>query len=261
MSGADFDYKFGQKNNWRRWTWNQIADRLTSLSKTPREAIGIYLPSRQNLDESIATSKRFNPHNLIAVEEELEVVIELRRRGVLTVHGSLFDVIRDWPWDRLPLQFIHADLCSCITDEVCEMFTTCVYGLGRDGGALLFNLQRGRETGFFADTFSRISKENGKPIKNRTWALMYEFAIHGMSQRKPTNPDDLVIRVEHFANVTKPEFRSYKSNRVKMDSGVFTLPPGVGEINLRSNGPTSRSIAAILAHRTRRIESGVSSRR
>ena len=33
-------YKFGNKNNWRRWQWNKIMERL---NKPPKDAVVVYL--------------------------------------------------------------------------------------------------------------------------------------------------------------------------------------------------------------------------
>ena len=42
------NYKFGRKNNWRRWAWNKAKDRL---SVPVKDAVVLYLPSKQNIDQ------------------------------------------------------------------------------------------------------------------------------------------------------------------------------------------------------------------
>lgn len=86
------DYKFGTKNNWRRWQANRIAERVN-----PATATVLYLAGEQDQDRTLLKAKGFRDHNLIAVEREKKIVAELRDREILVAHGDLFDVLFSWP--------------------------------------------------------------------------------------------------------------------------------------------------------------------
>lgn len=141
MGREDFDYKFGNKNNWRRWAWNRVMERL----QVPNEdATVLYLAGRDNLDGEICLSHGFRQENMLAVEAESESLSELRQNGVLAIDGDLFDVCRSWRSDG-NVHVVWADLCGGLSRRVLDecMKISLLRHLGDT--VFMFNMLRGRD--------------------------------------------------------------------------------------------------------------------
>lgn len=137
MSGGSFNYKFGTKNNWRRWAWNRLAP-------ASKDDVVLYLAGERDLDRAVAIEKGFDPRNLIAIEQDPNVVASLRRRGVNCIHGDFQQVVRSWGGRNVSVVF--GDFCSGIPKDFhitlgrmsaspCFADTVCAW-----------NLMRGRES-------------------------------------------------------------------------------------------------------------------
>lgn len=141
MSGENFDYKFGNKNNWRRWVWNRIVERL---AVPPAEAVVLYLAGQQDLDREIAIQRGFKGHNLIAVERDELVAAQLRKKGVLTIQGEFGDVLQFWPLGH-EIHVVFGDFCSDMTLKLWTAITLTAFLAYTKNAVLAFNFQRGRD--------------------------------------------------------------------------------------------------------------------
>ena len=79
-------YRYGNKNNWRRWAWNRIAEHCP-VPKS--EARVLYMPGPEDNDREIAKRHGFSDWNLIGVERDAAVARGLRRGGVIVVPGKI----------------------------------------------------------------------------------------------------------------------------------------------------------------------------
>lgn len=220
------NYKFGNKNNWRRWAWNRISER----TENPREACVLYLPGPQNNDEDIALAAGFRAANLIGVERDKKCATTLRESGTPTAIGDIFDVGVTWPTTR-PIGVFFADLFRGISPELVislvqmmalPQFSTCVFA---------FNLKRGRDKGVAAvkDQLMRY-KTVGENEKHRGLLLYYSMHILFMEMVinaigcDPHHAANEVKRAHQFAD---PRTTTYRSNKSIFDSIVFVNPVGV----------------------------------
>jgi hypothetical protein len=112
--GANKDYRNGRKNNWRRWTWNNVRERL---HPTVRDSPILYLPGPEDLDRAVALSKGIHPDNLIAVDTCLRNVKRVRAGGGLAIHADIHDVIRAWP-DHVLVAAVLLDYCHGLEDHL-----------------------------------------------------------------------------------------------------------------------------------------------
>lgn len=141
MSGESFDYDFGVKRNWRRWLWNRIADRL---SVPPSEAVVLYLAGQNDFDRSIAISKGFRNENMIAVEKDSSAFYELKKKGILVIHGDLFEILNSWPPNQR-IDVIIADLCSGLEARLLNNFYYSVGFPNISNCVFAVNVLRGRD--------------------------------------------------------------------------------------------------------------------
>lgn len=111
-------YKFGDKNNWRRWVWNRICERLT---KPRRDAVVVYLPGKEDLDRKVAVERGFSPYNLIAVDRSPSVVSIMKAKGALCIEGNLIDVLQCFKNTNVRVDVVLADLCCGLVDDVNDL--------------------------------------------------------------------------------------------------------------------------------------------
>jgi len=139
------NYSFGQKNNWRRWAWNQIRERLMRRFGSVKDAYGFYMPSGgEDLDRIEAERKGFDPRKLIAVNDDPEVIASVRRSGVIAVPGDVDDVLR--AWNGPAVRFAVLDFCGGMSDKTTNAAYAAWQIPRREvGAALVVNLLRGRE--------------------------------------------------------------------------------------------------------------------
>lgn len=221
------DYRFGNKNNWRRTVWNEIARRV----EDKKEAVVLYLAAGQDLDRKVATSKGFRSNNLIAVDSDKGVVKSLRKRGRLAIEGGLSDVLAAWPRSR-SIDVVFADYCCGLVAEVYNLTEIALLaGAIKPDGVLLVNMQRGRETGE-ANRVNKMLTWEGQGLLHRGEKLSL-YAIERVAwdaaqgrgyKSSEAIPDDLW---DHLARASEnhlmPAIASYKSG-VVMDSVVVTMP-------------------------------------
>lgn len=139
-NGANLDYKFGSKNNWRRTIWNALLRRTKGRE---RKYPILYLAGRMDLDRAVAESKGVPRENLIAVEKDRDAYLDLRRRGVPVIHGDLIDVLWSWSQNE-PVAAVVADYCSGIVWRNAGLYD-CFERAPLRGAEVVVNLLRGRD--------------------------------------------------------------------------------------------------------------------
>lgn len=284
MSGAEHDYKFGPKNNWRRWLWNRIIERL---SVPPKDATVLYLAGEADRDRDEALRRGFQPNNLIAVERDQSVIAKLRAKGVLVVDADFVDCLRHWPQDR-SLSVIIGDFCCGLTKSLwCELPAACFYPQA-NGAVCAFNFMRGRDGHIKGDAaeFRKTIDESwhlSQGPKHRanmfftaiqshavTWTLRHRhpelFTDDGIPLQSIEHLMPEVMRVENYLRVNcRPVFNNYRSTSGQdFDSLVFKSPLTKVDEKLRiefrraiklekNHASVVRQISPILAHRTMRF--------
>lgn len=272
MSGAEMNYKFGNKNNWRRTVWNRIRERL---EVPPREAVVLYLAGEKDLDREVAVRHGFRMQNLIAIESDDDVAKQLRADGVLTVNDDLHRVLASWP-KRKSVDVVVADLCCGLTRSTMSSFFTCLGHRAFNRATVMFNLLRGRESEEGAkELLSRLQlalAQETSEFKHR--GLMLVRLLIDLFNKQLNGMDPIVANAayERYRTAISPWICSYRSTKSQtFDTVVFNhwyraFPK---EFTDTLNGDdlltvswdhlapkeTKRQISAILAHRTMRLNS------
>ena len=81
-------YRYGNKNNWRRWAWNRIAEHCP-VPKS--EARVLYMPGPEDNDRDLAKRHGFKDWNLIGVDLCRQVVSKHRAMGKVMVRLDAVD--------------------------------------------------------------------------------------------------------------------------------------------------------------------------
>lgn len=275
-NGATMDYDFGQKRHWRRWVWNRIAERTGS----PREAICVYLPGATDLDRPLALERGFLSANLIGVERNDQALDQLRGSGVLTIDGDLFRAVEAVAYKR-PVSVVFADLCCGLTVPTWSWLSMAMNLPNLQHATFIFNLLRGRDqqSGPIRELMSDeafIGKHRGKMLLH--WLLSTRAMKHAeVMVANGGWPDIDMERVDKgyakMLSTSNAAFNSYRStagNQV-FDTVVFKNPMTIvdysqvqldvhslykkhGRITEPAFVQAKRSAAAIMAHRTRRLQ-------
>jgi len=256
MSGGLESYKFGQKNNWRRWAWNRIARTLLRSGVHPSEAIGIYLPGKQDLDRDVALSKGFLPDNLIPVDMDRSTIESLRKAGRLAIHSKALPVLSSWNCKRVPLNFIHADPFHCASSLSTNLMQQSLAVLGASGGGVLsMTVSRGHENGPYGEL---IRETRDKGVANRfvlvLMGMIADWAADEAIKRKDPNAvaPYFESRLKFWTNRIVG-MRTYRSKTSTMDCGILSVPNTFVKNAVPATSEKSREIAAFLAHRTMRL--------
>lgn len=235
------DYKFGQKNNWRRAVWNEIVKRLKADGIPIKEALVLYLAGEQDLDRKVAVEKGFHPDNLIIVENNRKVVKKLREEGKIAIHADLMDALFAWNIEKPEVNVLYADLCSGLEPNTAEIHDIVSQKLSFTRAIVLLNLQRGRDPRTNAiremmeDFFGRYGGAN---TKHRCEQLLFSNSLELLNiLRYGANKIYSSIfgkirlklpkrRIERQAlnriiALHSPKFFSYYSNKTVMDSCIF----------------------------------------
>jgi hypothetical protein len=276
-NGASLDYKFGPKNNWRRWAWNRVTERLGCL---PKDAVVIYLAGAQDLDRNVALERGFLNWNLIACESSTRVVQALRDQRVLTIHGDLFETLLAWPHD-VRVAAVIGDFCGGLsTKMLCRILQLDILPHLRCA-VLCFNWLRGRELD------SQGLRELGElPSvgRHRGQQFWHMARMHWAQGAEILSPDDwmrldaetwrqIERRSQYIDKHCSPCFHSYRSGAQVFDSIVYrnlwsiikddhsAWESARSYSQKQLGGGRRRKVAATLAHRTmRRTGSGPYSR-
>lgn len=270
------DYKFGQKNNWRRWAWNEATKRLKESGKSPREAIVVYLAGPQDIDRKIANEKGYDNRNLIAIDNDKNVVKSIRNKKCLAFHGGLSLFLRSWTIEP-QIDIIIADFCCGITVMAID-FMDCLGNMivNKNKVIIIANFLRGRDK-YCKELIDQYYQESREYVKNLTGSdkhrgmyfldrLCLEITIRckrAISEYKYGEKPFITI-CEETGIWPEGVFNTYKSKNNSMDSVIFTWPtikllipeffPYCNKKTLtglnKEIKEAKQQIAAIKAHRT-----------
>lgn len=262
-------YKFGQKNNWRRWQWNGICERLQKYSPVSRrDAVVLYLSGAEDIDREVARSKGFSPTNLIAIDRSKKVVESVRNNGGLALNADLRETLLALTESKLKIDVLVADFC-CGTNDRTKDFIDLIL----DKSAQIFrgppivscNFMRGRDDGEITRCFSNMHRGRKLFDYIRTF---YVSVIIGagrkgqISEWPPPSKNEVEKALKLIEPYLKPTFSSYRSSGFYMDSIVLAI--NLQYVNLENEScwidkekqivqrATKNKIAAVAAIRTAR---------
>lgn len=274
------DYKFGRKNNWRRWKWNQIVNKLKDIGKNPRDAIILYLCGPSDIDREIAISKGISNENLIAVDFNESNISTIRKNNKLGIYGDLNSILRNWTPTYL-VDVIDADFCCGLNKATIVFGWLLNFTMALAPYSVIsINLLRGRDKEFSKlreayigdNDFCPYGKDRAKHLYNMivNWYIDIRLNWQEINQ-KPIMTDEEVKKLSYrnqyktksiidFAYYGfRPKFNTYKSlnKNVVMDSVIFTFerifaPRGKGIF--QPDQSMKMQIAAIKAWRTMRLK-------
>jgi hypothetical protein len=252
LKGRGVNYKFGNKNNWRRWAWNRVDEQLAVPA---REANVLYLAGAEDLDRPIAKAHGFRDHNLIAVDLSKHTVASLRERRTISIKDRIEDVLQAWPRTR-EIHFVNLDLCCGFELRLCNSIVRGLLNPAFVRSVVLINFQRGRESNGM-----EIVRQHDRDAILATGDAKHRAAI-------------FLAAFYGGSDTIRSSFYSYRSEAgVVMDSAVFSrhiglVGSGIADYlrrnfgkrdHLRRERPkTTRKIAAALAHQTMRKQELVS---
>lgn len=261
-SGAQMQYRFGQKNNWRRAIWNEVARRLPRESL--HECLVAYLAGSQDLDAEVATQKGFARTNLIAIERDFDVCKSLRARGVITICADFVECLRAWPMDSAP-RIIFGDFCSGLNESIITMLIDVTYQ--HANSVFAFNFLRGRDpaSGPVRAKLEALAPGCNQKHRGRQFGLLAAFRAIDKWPRDLIQGDHPGVLAARNMQARQFSYRSeahqtfdslviYSPARSLWDLVKTAKREEVKKIVAHEFSPTTpRLIAAALAHRTMRI--------
>lgn len=168
-NGANFNYDFGPKRQWRRTTWNSIRDRLPTIGVRVKDAVVLYLAGEHDLDREIAISKGFKDRNLIAVDRDRKIVSSLRSGGALAVCGSLEHVVQHWSGQ---VNVVIADMCCGFTESPITIAVHMIVNPSFETCLSVFNLMKGREKWTSGAGDFAKGRHRGEAIANMAYGFV-----------------------------------------------------------------------------------------
>lgn len=221
MSGAERDYKFGNKNNWRRWLWNRIRERL---SIPPSEATVVYLAGAQNLDAEEAIRRGFRRENLIAIDKDQDIVRQLRQNGSLALQADI--TIAAWAINR-PVHVLLMDFCSGLEAHIADYAHALLAKKTLWNCVVATNLLRGRDASStrLRQAFSECGKHRSEILRTEMFLQLQRYIA-----RRIWNPDKPSEERDQFYAQFWKKFNgtvaisSYKSGPQYFDSSVYLNP-------------------------------------
>jgi hypothetical protein len=235
------DYR--EKNNWRRWVWNRIEERLDG---NLHEKTAVYLAGEENLDAQVAIKKGFSACNLVAVDKSQAKVSAMRRAGVLAICDDVFRVIREFP---KPIDVINLDFCCGLTLPILQDLCALQTDPNSRNAIFALNFLRGRDA-----SSNDARAELGCKTKHR--GVMCFFALgkllkftdtdlaQSTTLHRPVDPIKTQYRSSTFQTFDTVVFRGF---------GHFLLPDNDAISQYPASADaTRRKIAAYRAHQTRR---------
>lgn len=220
--GASKDYKFGQKNNWRRAVWNDVLSRTKGREK--RECI-LYLAGPQDLDRTVAMSKGVPGVNLVAIDRAGANVTRARKSGGVAIQGDIHDVLWNWPESR-PVCAVLLDFCCGLEVSAAFAMEAVMTRPSMRGVVMMANFMRGRDpsTNKLRSLMASYGDEGGSYLgvcaRHRGLQALQLCWVNSMRRRgKPVEEWKRSVWVE-FIGRHSPVFRSYRSGPLVMDSVV-----------------------------------------
>lgn len=255
MRGSRKDYKFGQKNHWRRTVWNEVLRRTAGREYT--EPI-LYLAGPQDLDRAIALDKGVPGQNLIAVDRDQKNIASVRAAKYPVIYGDIEDVIASWPISR-PVCAVLLDFCAGFVQPTVDVYDLLERKPFRES-VVMINMQRGR------DSYSNVIREefigNGEDVfpwmqsvarwgygscgpaeglpdthRGLQWLTYHALDAAKVNERELTDAAQttpgyqpgyedalLLMFAGNYFKFADPVFYSYKSGVLTFDSVVCTNP-------------------------------------
>lgn len=258
------NYDFPQKNHWRGRIWNELAERVTVH---PRDAVVLYLAAESDMDRPTARRKGFHEHNLIAVDLDPAAVAGIRKGGGLAVCGDLFDVLTCWP-SHTPIHAVIADFTGGLTKErITRIGQAMTYRATADA-VFVANLLRGRDADPNLLREALIASRTTKVAEKHRGVMLCLSAIWEPAScmvsadetDKRAFVGEMITWFHALTEKARTVYGSYKSTSGQyfdwaiwgtsfVQDATHWLPHPVDP----RLAPLERSIAAVLAHRTRRI--------
>jgi hypothetical protein len=255
-------YKNGQKNNWRKWQWNRIVERLESIGRPRKETVVLCLAGMEDLDRREAIRRGFRSDNLIAIDLSSDVVKTLRGKGGIASLVDLNDAISVW---RPPptIDVLVADFCggfseksgmglinSLIANPLCfssEAIIAVNMLRGRDGWSnesdWPFHYDKVKHLGESPLLGNRFWYEfhcRPVPVKHRGQIFLAILAKYYLPLFAPEHLQGS-LPCQVIMGTFSPAFWEYKSATNFFDSVVFRLPHD------RCFSPTGRDFVLQLA--------------
>lgn len=273
--GAFKEYKFGQKNNWRRAIWNEVLTRTCNAHKVSPV---LYLAGPEDLDRPIALAKGVPQQNLIAIDKSRHNIHRVKSLGVPAIQADAVDVMRAWPRDR-PIAAVLMDFCHGLEQQAFRMMDA-LQRKPFQTAIVMANFQRGRDqsTGDLrrvaatsADYITRrcppkLGGDLAVSEKNRA-AIFYCTQCIGIADKVSGtifgDERDIPRACDAITEVQKPSFFSYRSGPLVFDSVVFENVnwlswPGWDHVDvdamLGKDKKVAARVSAMIAVRTRRMK-------
>ena len=226
---ADFtEYGKGEKNNWRRKSWNTCARKLRESGVSKKKATILYLGAAGDLDRKVAVSKGFSPERMYSVDDDPEIIASLRSQGKCAVLGEFSEVVANWGG---PIDVIWADYCCGLQAAVINLVLRllCCESV-TESTVVMVNLQRGREPGI-ADLREELTtsfaipktmhKHRGMLLMLWTLNVFSTWPLHEMGRTL----GQIEKANKWVWDNQSPAFDSYRSHASKglyFDSVIFT---------------------------------------
>jgi len=141
MIGKTKNYKFGNKNNWRRTVWNIAAKHIPKK----KNAICVYVGDENDLDRPVAIKKGFYSNNLILVNNDKKTVKKIRAQNKLAILGDINEVIGSWN-NKHKISYLNLDICSGLEKNIqSNSILVLLKSVMERPGVVCINLQRGRD--------------------------------------------------------------------------------------------------------------------
>lgn len=260
-NGASRDYKSGQKNNWRRWAWNEISRRVSNR----RDALVIYMPGWQDLERSVAVDHGFRPDNMIAIEKNILVAQRLRKKGVITINSDLLAILAAWPEEAPPIAVISADFCSGLAMKHAILLDATLKK-PLSNTVFLANFLRGRDesSNTLREIVQKVMRWDDQPLETKhrgvLFLLSYALLVCYDQSLRSLPIEQIAAALKTFLVGLNPKSFSYKSGPQIMDSVIYESPwrnLAMTQHYLRIGSSTfpreRKNISAALAVRTMRM--------
>jgi hypothetical protein len=247
-SGATKNYRFGQKNIWRRWQWNRVVRILRDNGKKPKDAVVLYMPGANDLDWRVARKHGFRRHNMIGVEIDKRVASSLRSRGINVINAPFEGVLNCWSGDP-PLDVILGDFCGGLTrSRGSSLCMGLINVSAATGVAVVLNFLRGRD----GKDGALIGGLSGNLYKGSD-----DCALRGLDKHRGIGfylvLREALNRKTGIKETPQYSINSYKSGNLYMDSVAIKFDNhGIGNDRLKI--PSGRKlVSAAKAIRTMRL--------
>lgn len=255
------NYKFGNKNNWRRWLWNRIAERTPGRAN----ATVLYLAGPEDLDSKEAQRRGFDNRNLIAVENDGASVKRLRASKRNTIQENICDVILAWPTSK-PIDVLLLDFCCGLEAKIFDKLQYALLSPALRHSTIAVNMLRGRDP----SSSEMRAMVHDRKHRGEIFALHQVGAtvsVLGVNNSEVEQVKMYQVLLENLNDAAT----SYKSKSQVFDSIIYRNPlrgfssGNFGDLErfcskffIRLQGAkaaneTKRKISAALAHRTMRM--------